>query len=183
MKVEFLAFPKAFSGNVAVFVGADKQPLATAQAIDKEVGGTVVRAMDASRFTGAQAQTLTLLGQSGTLARLMLLGVGKARELDARTAEGLGGLVAVEANAAGQKTVTVVVDPVKGTRLSPAQIAAHIALGARLRNYRFSKYKTKDKPEQKPSLEQITVVLAGPAEARRAPAQLGPPIHAVFFSP
>jgi leucyl aminopeptidase len=182
MKVEFLAFPKAFSGNVAVFVGADKQPLATAQAIDKEVGGTVVRAMDASRFTGAKAQTLTLLGQSGTLARLMLLGVGKARELDARTAEGLGGLVAVEANAAGQKTVTVVVDPVKGTRLSPGQIAAHIALGARLRNYRFSKYKTKDKPEQKPSLEQITVVLAGPAEARRAYAQLEPTIDAVFFA-
>jgi leucyl aminopeptidase len=182
MKVEFSAFPKAFSGNVAVFVGADKQPLATAQAIDKEAGGTVVRAMNASRFTGAKAQTLTLLGQSGTLARLTLLGVGKARELDARTAEGLGGLVAAEANAAGQNTVTVVVDPVKGTRLSPGQIAAHIALGVRLRNYRFGKYKTKDKPEQKPSLEQITVVLAGPAEARRAYAQLEPTIDAVFFA-
>ncbi len=182
MKVEFAAFPKAFSGNVAVFVAADKQPLATAQAIDSEGGGTVVRAMGASRFTGAKAQTLTLLGQSGGLARLTLLGVGKARELDARTAEGLGGLVAAEANAAGQKVVTVVVDPVKGTRLSPAQIAAHIALGACLRSYRFGKYKTKDKPEQKPTLEQITVVLAGPAEARRAYAQLEPTIDAVFFA-
>ncbi|MDP2331893.1 MAG: leucyl aminopeptidase [Reyranella sp.] len=182
MKVEFSAFPKAFSGNVAVFVGADKQPLATAQVIDKEVGGTVVRAMNASRFTGAKAQTLTLLGQSGSLARLTLLGVGKARELDARTAEGLGGLIAAEANASGQKTVTVVVDPVKGTRLSPGQIAAHVALGARLRNYRFGRYKTKDKPEQKPTLEQITVVLAGPAEARRAYALLEPTIDAVFFA-
>ncbi len=182
MKVEFSAFPKAFSGNVAVFVAADKQLSATAQVFDSEGGGAVARAMGASRFSGAKGQTLTLLGQSGAVARLILLGVGKGRELDARTAEGLGGLVAAEANAAGQTAVTVVVDPVKGGRLSPGQIAAHIALGARLRNYRFGKYKTKDKPEQKPSLEQITVVLAGPAEARKAYAQLEPTIDAVFFA-
>ncbi|MCF8533915.1 MAG: leucyl aminopeptidase [Reyranella sp.] len=182
MEVEFSAFPKAFSGNVAVFVAADKQLLATAKAIDTEVGGAAGRAMDASRFTGAKAQVLTLLGQSGDVARLTLLGVGKGRDLDARTAEGLGGLLAADANAAGQKSVTVVIDPVKGTRLSPGQIAAHVAIGARLRNYRFGKYKTKDKPEQKPSLEQITIVLAGPAEARRAYGQLEPTIDAVFFA-
>ncbi len=182
MKVEFLAFPKAFSGSVAVFVAADKQLLATAQALNAGGEGMVARAMEASRFSGAKAQTLTLLGQPGAVSRLTLLGVGKGREFDARTAEGLGGLVAAEANGAGQKSVTVVVDPVKGSRLSPGQIAAHIALGARLRNYRFGKYKTKDKPEQKPSLEQITVVLAGPAEARRAYAQLESTIDAVFFA-
>ena len=37
MKVEFLAFPKALTGNVAVFVAADKQLLATAQSIDARV--------------------------------------------------------------------------------------------------------------------------------------------------
>src|SRR5215468_818325 len=113
MKVEFAAFPKAFAGNVAVFVGADKQLLASAQAIDKDLGGTVARAIDASRFTGAKGQSLTLLGQSGNIARLTLLGAGKARELDQRSAEAVGGLIAAEANAAGQKAVTVVVDPVK----------------------------------------------------------------------
>jgi len=182
MKVEFSAFPKAFSGNVAVFVAADKQLLASAQAINTEVGGTVSRAIDASRFTGAKGQSLTLLGQSGGIARLTLLGVGKSRELDARSAESLGGQVAAEANAAGQKAVTVVVDPVKGSRLTPAQIAARIALGAQLRNYRFDKYKTKDKPEQKNSLEQLTIVVAGPAEARRTYERLAPTIDAVFFA-
>ena len=174
MKVDFVAFPKAFSGNVAVFVAADKQLLASAQAVDKEVGGTIVRAIDASRFTGAKGQSLTLLGQSGGIARLSLLGVGKSRELDARAAEALGGTIAAEANASGQKAVTVVVDPVKGSRLTPGQIAARIALGAQLRNYRFDKYKTKDKPEQKNSLEQITVAVAGPAEARRTYERLEP---------
>ena len=148
MKVEFSAFPKAFSGNVAVFVAADKQLLASAQTIDKDISGTIVRAIDASRFTGAKGQSLTLLGQAGNIARLTLLGVGKPRELDARSAEALGGLVAAEANAAGQKAVTVVVDAVKGTRLTPGQIAARIALGAELRNYRFDNTRPRTSPSK-----------------------------------
>src|SRR5262245_13131864 len=127
MKVEFSAFPKAFSGNVAVFVAADKQLLASAQAMDKDLGGTIVRAIDASRFTWVKNQSLTLLGQSGDIARLTLLGIGKPREFDPRSAEGIGALVAAEANAAGQKAVTVVIDPVKGNRLAPGLIAARIA--------------------------------------------------------
>jgi leucyl aminopeptidase len=182
MKVEFSAFPKALSGNVAVFVGAGKQLLATAQAMDKAAGGAIERALSAGRYTGAKGQTQTILGQSGEVARLLLLGVGEGRKLDARGAEGLGGVIAAEANAAGHKAVTVVVDPVRGSRLKPAEIAARIALGASLRNYRFDKYKTKDKPEQKLSLETLTVVLAGPAEARRAFAALEPAIAATFLT-
>src|SRR5262245_28689292 len=169
MKVEFSAFPKALSGNVAVFVAADKQLLATAQAMDKNSGGAIARALSAGRYTGGKGQTQTILGQSwgqsGDVARLLLLGVGEGRKLDARGAEGLGGVIAAEANAAGHKSVTVVVDPVRGSRLRPGEIAARIALGASLRNYRFDKYKTKDKPEQKLSLETLTIVVAGPAEA------------------
>src|SRR5579864_5285858 len=156
MKVEFSPIPKALSGNVAVFVAADKQLLATAQAIDGDTAGALGRALSAGRFTGAKNQTLTLLGQSGEVARLLLLGIGKPRELDARAAEALGGVIAAEANGAGHKSLCVVVDLVRGSKLSAGQIAASMALGAQLRNYRFDKYKTKDKPEQKLSLEQIT---------------------------
>ena len=76
MKVEFSAFPKAFSGNVAVFVGADKQLHASATAIDGTLGGAVVRAIAAGRFNGAKNQTLSVLGQAN-FPRLLLLGVGK----------------------------------------------------------------------------------------------------------
>ncbi len=182
MKVEFSAVPKALTGNVAVFVAADKQLLSTAQTLDKDTGGALGRALGAGRFTGAKNQTLTLLGQSAGPQRLLLLGVGKPRELDARTAESLGGVIAAEANASGHKSVTVVVDAVKGSKLSPAQIAAHLALGAERRNYRFEKYKTKDKPEQKLSLAELTVCVAGPAEARRVHDRLAPAIDAVFFA-
>jgi leucyl aminopeptidase len=181
MKVEFSAFPKAFSGNVAVFVSADKQLQASAKAIDGTLAGAVGRAIAAGRFTGAKNQTLPVLGQAG-LSRLLLLGVGKESELDARAAEALGGLVAADANAAGQKAATVVVDAVKGSKVSPAEVAAHIALGAQLRGYRFDKYKTKDKPEQKNSLERLTIVIAGPADAKKAYAALEPVVDSVFFT-
>src|SRR5260370_3016276 len=181
MKVEFSAFPRAFTGNVAVFVAADKQLLATAQTIDKDTGGALTRALGGGRFTRVKGQTLTMLGQSGGAARLLLLGGGKGgRELDARAAGGLGRVIAAEANAAGHKAVTVVVEPVKGSRLTPGQIAARIALGAQLRNYRFDKYKTKDKPEQKLSLEQLTVVRTAPATPRPPYAGLDPTLGAVF---
>jgi leucyl aminopeptidase len=179
MKVEFSASPKAFSGNVAAFVAADKTLLAAATAMNG--AGALTNAMAASRFAGAKGQQLVVLGQPG-LGRLLLLGVGKPRDLDARTAESLGGHIVADANASGQKSVTVVVDAVKGSKLTPGQIAAHIALGAQLRNYRFDKYKTKDKPEQKHSLAEMTICVAGPAEARRAYDKISPAIDAVFFT-
>ncbi|CAN5885832.1 leucyl aminopeptidase [soil metagenome] len=182
MKVEFSAFPKAFSGNVAAFVAADKQLLASAQSINSAVGGTIARAIGTGRFTGAKGQSLMLLGQSGKIDRLSLLGVGKGTDLDARSAEALGGILAADANAAGQKAIAVAIDPVKVSTLAPGEIAARIALGAQLRNYRFDKYKTKDKPEQKNALEKITVFVANPAEARRAYDGLGSVVDAVFLT-
>jgi len=183
MKVEFSAFPKTLSGNVAIFIAADKQLLTTAQTLDNESRGTLTRALDEGRFTGGRGQTQTILGHAGaSIARLLLLGIGKLRELDARSVENLGGVIAAEANASGHKAVTVVVDAVKGSKLSPAQIAAHVALGAQLRNYRFDKYKTKDKPEQKLSLAELTIVVSGPAEARRTYDKLAPTVDAVFFT-
>ncbi len=131
MKVDFSAFPKTFSGNVAAFVAADKKLLPSANSMD--VAGSLTSAIASSRFTGAKTQSLVVLGQQG-LGRLILLGVGKGRDLDARTAESLGGLLVADANASGQTSVMVMVDAVKGSKLTPAQIAAHLALGAQLRN-------------------------------------------------
>src|SRR5260370_16184173 len=113
MKVEFSAFPRAFAGNVAVFVAADKQLLATAQAMDTAAGGAIARALSAGRFTGAKGQTQTLLGQAGGAARPLLLGVGEGGQVDSRGAQGLGGVSAAQAHAGGPKAVAAVGEPVR----------------------------------------------------------------------
>jgi len=84
MKVEFSAFPKAFSGNVAVFVAAEKQLLATAKTLDQ--GGALGRAAGASRFPGGKGQSLVVLGhfrRHGRLELLVVLGDGSKRLIPA----------------------------------------------------------------------------------------------------
>ena len=101
MKVEFSAFPRAFTGNVAVFVAADKQLLATAQTMDKASGGAIARALERRTLHRRQGPDARRCWASpAPSARLLLLGVGEGRKLDARGAEGLGGVIAAEANAA-----------------------------------------------------------------------------------
>ena len=162
MKVEFSAFPKAFSGNVAAFVAADKQLLATAQSINTD--GTVARAIDASRFTGAKGESLTVLGRRQHRAP----DAARRRQEPRARCPGRRG-AGRHPRRRGQRG-----RPEgrhrrrrsgEGSRLTPAKIAARIALGAQLRNYRFDKYKTKDKSEQKNSLAEITVF--SPAPPRR----------------
>ncbi len=63
-----------------------------------------------------------------------------------------------------------------------AAIAADLAFGARLRSYRFDKYRTKEKPEQKPTLEELTILVEDPAAAKRAFQPLEKVAEAVFFS-
>jgi leucyl aminopeptidase len=57
-----------------------------------------------------------------------------------------------------------------------------LAYGAALRSYRFDKYRTKQKPEQKPSLSSITVSAASPGEAKQAYQALGAAAEAVAFT-
>ena len=66
--------------------------------------------------------------------------------------------------------------------ISQTEAAAQLAFGARLKAYRFDKYKTKQKPEQKASLDRLTVATAAPGEAERAYEPLDKTANAVFFT-
>jgi leucyl aminopeptidase len=57
-----------------------------------------------------------------------------------------------------------------------------VAYGARLRNYRFDKYRTKEKPEDKPTLESLTVVGGRARAAQAAFAPLDRVAEGVFFT-
>ena len=67
--------------------------------------------------------------------------------------------------ATGVAEATLLVDPVPGAKLDAPALAANLAFGARLRSYRFDKYRTTERPERKPSLSALTVT--GPAAEAR----------------
>jgi leucyl aminopeptidase len=183
MKVSFVEPTRFNAGNIAVMVADDRKLAPGAQALDKQLKGALKRAMGASRFTGKKGQTLSILAPSGTrLDRVTLVGIGKPAEFDALAAEAMGGSLVADANTAGQKILTVVIDSMPGLKLDPVAMASSVALGARLRAYRFDKYRTKEKPEAKPTLTSFAVAVKGAQAAQRAFATGARTAEAVHFT-
>ena len=74
------------------------------------------------------------------------------------------------------------VDAIEGAKIDDVKAAAHMALGASLRGYSFTKYRTKLTDDQKIALEALTIGVSDPQEAERRFAQLQPVIKGVFLA-
>ena len=173
MKIAFAepSVPKTGAFAVAVLEGGVLGR--TAAQLDERLGGALRRAIAGSRFTGKKRQFLDLLVPRDIEAdRLVLAGLGKPEEVDIRAAEDLGGALYGHLAGSGIGALTVAVDVIDAVTSGPAELAARIAFGARLAAYRFDKYRTKEKPEDKPSLERFTVAVENAAAAKRAFAPL-----------
>ncbi|MGE0659716.1 MAG: leucyl aminopeptidase [Reyranellaceae bacterium] len=183
MKISFAEPTRYTSGNVAAFVAADGKMLPAAAALDKQTKGALKRAMASSRFSGKKGQLLSVMAPAGTrIDRVTLVGVGKKGEMDALAAEAAGAKLVVDANGAAQKTLVVALDLPEGSKIEAPELAARLALGAKLRSYRFDKYRTKEKPDAKPTLSSFAVGLKGSSAAQRRYAVIGKAADAVFFT-
>ena len=115
---------------------------ATRKALEP-TGDLVTRAAAADRFKGKNGSALDLVAPTGLdVARLVIVGVGKARELKARDFVKLGGIAMGKIPAAASEA-TMIAD-LPGGGIKPERIA-DIALGVKLRGYAFERYKTKRK--------------------------------------
>ncbi len=176
-----LSVPRSGALVIAVPEGDVLAPFA--KRIDARAGGQLARAIEAARFKGKKAESASLLAPSGlAVSRIMLVGLGKAETVDALAAEAAGGALVAALATSGDATVSVVVDPVKGAKLGAAEIAAEIAYGAKLRSYRFDRYRTKEKTEKKPTLRRLVVMARNAAAARKAFQPLGKVADGVFLT-
>jgi leucyl aminopeptidase len=154
------ALPK--SGVLALLLeeggGPDSPTGALWKAADDATGGAVGRALAAAEFKGKKDQTVTILAPGAGLSRVVAVGLGKLSDLTQHAAEEAGGHAAVALTKEPAAAIAA-------AGLSPVQ-AASAALGAVLRNYRFDRYRTKEKPEDKPKLAKLTVLAADPAKAK-----------------
>jgi leucyl aminopeptidase len=183
MKVTFGPTTLPNTGAVVAFAFADRVLSPTAERLDKTTGGAIKRALAASRFTGKSGQTLTVLAPSGVKAsRIVLVGLGKAAEVNDLTAERAGGETVATLGKSGDKTATVMVDKLAGVKLATADFAAHVAYGAELRGYRFDKYRTKEEADAKPSLEAVVVASEDQAGAKKAYQPLEKVAEAISFT-
>ena len=183
MKVAF-AKPEIPASGTLVALAADGRKLGKlAGQLDKATKGAITRALEASRFKGGAEEFLTILAPAGVeVARIIVAGIGTPAKYDALAAQSLGGRLVAALNGTGEKDVSVWVEQVGDMKLEEAEFAANLAYGARLRFYRFDKYKTKEKPEQKPSLKHFNVLVADAADAKRAFGPMDKVVDAVNFT-
>ncbi len=181
MKISFAAPRVPRSGTVVCAVMEDRKLSPTAERLDKESGGAIKRAIAASRFTGKSDETLTVLAPANlALSRILLIGVGKPRPAEQGAWQNRGGIVLAQLNAAGEQSAAVFVDVLKGRDAATA--AANLGYGARLRSYRFDKYRTKEKPDQKPAMKELAILVADAKTAEREFEPLDKIAEAVFFT-
>ncbi len=179
MKISFAAPRLPKSGTIVVFAAEGRKLSPTGKALDKTSGGALFRAMESSRFTGRALETLAVLAPAKLgVASVLLVGSGKSDD-EPGAWKNRGGVILAQLNAAGVKSAAVAVDrPGKGE----SKIAADLAFGARMRAYRFDKYRTKEKPEQKPSLAELVFLVTDAAGAKRDFAPLEKIAAGVFFT-
>jgi leucyl aminopeptidase len=109
---------------------------------------------------------LAVLAPHGvSCSRAVLVGFGKAEALDALAAQRIGGALVAQLAHSGETDAALAVDGFAKTAAPVAVLAANIALGASLRGYRFDKYRTTEKRDERPSLKALTLLV----DARQPP--------------
>jgi leucyl aminopeptidase len=142
--------------------------------LDAATAGAITRALDAAEFKGKKGSTATILAPGGGLSRVIAVGLGKADALTQLGVEEAGGSAAA---LLGREPAATVAD--NGLT---ATLAAHFALGAALRSYRFDRYRTTEKAEEKPRLAGLTVLSAEPEASTAVWAGLKPVADGVFLA-
>ena len=163
------ALPKSGALVLALPEGAVVSGLAAD--LDAAMEGGLTRALEAASFKGRKGQSVSLWAPVPQLSRVIVMGLGPAEGLDAQAAEKLGG----EAAAALAKEATATI---AAEGLDPASIG----MGAALRHYRFDRYRTTEKPEDKPKLGKLTIAAPAPTQAKSAFAPMKAVAHGVFLA-
>jgi len=168
MKIRFAASAMPSSGVLVMLAGEGTALPAAAVKAEKAVQDHLRKAFAAANFEGKRDQVADLLAPPGLgVARLLVVGVGDPAKLKPREVELTGGTICGLLLSAKAKDAVVLTDLPGEPAVPPGQVAALVASGISLRCYTFDKYKTV-KANEKPKLEQVSVLTAEAAAARKA---------------
>ena len=129
---------------LAITVPQSEQLPRAYRALDEELDGRLALHIDSGTFKGKHGERIDLPGVEGGPARVMLVGLGKDKEISAeRVRSAVGG--ALKAITARRDTSVVLAVPGL-RRLSAGDLGQAATEGAILGGYRFDKYRTMGKP-------------------------------------
>ncbi len=177
-----IRFVTAGSGDVVAVMATDGGDLlAAGKALDTAAGGRIAKAMKAANFKGGAGQVTDILAPDGVdFARVLVIGVGKADGADGLAVERWAGHAVKRVLTSGAEKLVLQPDALPS--VSKAEAGSHAAMGARLAAYRFDTYRTKLKPDQKPSLSIVEIAMDGPAAAKARAEKDAAIVEGVFFA-
>src|SRR5436190_11623938 len=181
-KLVFSSFATPAKGVLVLFCEEGLKFGPAARKALAPTGDLVKRAVATERFTGKSGSSLDIVAPAGlAVARLAILGVGKAGKLKAQDLVKLGGAAMGKVPSRAEE-VAIFAEFASGA-LKPDQ-AAEIALGTQLRAYVFDRYKTKRREgEEAPAKPQITLAVGNAAAAKKAwDAYSGPVADGVIMA-
>lgn len=171
MKVSFTAINIADRATLVVLAapgGDDEPPILGKQgaALDETGSGAITRAMNTARFKAAHGTFMELLTPAGlAVDRILVAGIGAPEKAGTCELVALGGAIAGRLEALKIESAAVRVETFDGLAATPAALAAALALGARLRAYRFDRYKSKKPSDPAAPLADIAFQCADPKAA------------------
>ncbi len=151
MHIQFVPDLPATAPLIAYVVDQGKLP--------DNIDPTLAHAAKATRFDGKAGQTTeAFVPENDGVARIALVGAGEPKSKDRlANLEKAGGALCAKYLTAGESQLGL---DLKDAGLSTDEMTA-LLLGLRLRGWRYDKYRSKLKAEQKPTLERVVVRGAG----------------------
>jgi len=165
LTIHFAPFSTTPKGVLVVFCDDQLKFGAATRRVLAPAGDLVSRAAATEHFKGKNGSTLDIVAPAGLkVARLVVVGVGK-ETLKPQDFVKLGGVAMGKIPNVAREATVIAEMP----RSVKPDNAADLALGVRLRAYRFDRYKTKRKEDEEPKVSQtITVAVADANATRRA---------------
>ncbi len=170
MQVTFstAALPK--TGAIIIPVFEDGKKSKAYQDINGKTDGALDRAIKAAGYKPKKGQFLEIISPAGIgNGRVLLIGAGATKDFSALDAEALGGRVIARLQTSREKIAVFALDGLSAKKIDAGELAARVAHGARMRSYRFDKYRTIVEKDDKPALTKIAVHSSAGAKAAFTP--------------
>jgi leucyl aminopeptidase len=146
-------------------------------AVDKSVGGAINRVLAAGDFSGKRDETVVLY-PSGSVPRILLVGLGKQDEIDRTAIRRAAAVAAKRARSLGVPRAAFHLPPEARAKVSPADAAQVIAEGLAQGVWQFQEMKRRDDDNKKPQLERVDLLATESVNDMKEGHRLGEAIGA-----
>lgn len=180
--ITFAKTPDKKSDSAVVFAYEGKKLSPSAKTLDDQTKGFIKNALATSEnFTGKHGQMMALaLPKGARFSRILLIGLGKAAELDALKTEEIGGKIFTGLLSIGAAQAALYADTEGVSKLKATELGAYIAAGLKLRSYNFDKYKSKSKDDKTKKLTKVEIITGAPDAVRKTYGPMGKTVEGVF---